>query len=407
MRVLLVDDEAAVRSALARALRLSPGVAEVETAEDAASAITRMDRAPFDVIITDIQMPGMSGVGLLEHVKLHYPRMGRIVLSGHADPEIGGQLVPLIHLHLAKPCSVLHLRDALDRMEQVQARLPASIQKVLVQLAGLPTAPSVYSDLLTTLLDPAASTRDLAEIVERDDAVASKALQMANSSCFGPAHRVTSIQDAVAYLGSNALKAIVLSIESFRHFAASRHCPLFSLAGHKQHGLLVGRIAARMMDTRQDREAAFTAGLLHDIGKLVYAAHLPEPYGRVLADTTGGTSVATEQKQDLPSHALTGAELLRLWGLPGEIVEAVALHHDPTVLVREPLGPGLAVHIANVLAHDATALAGGEPARMESLGQRIQEREDVGRALPAWRAIAAEEQEELANDNLANGVHPA
>src|SRR4030067_587909 len=104
IRILFVDDEPNVLSALRRSLRNMREEWEMEFIEGAENALERLKHAAFDVIVSDIRMPGMDGVELLKRVKQLYPAMTRLALSGHADLELALESSTIIHQFLAKPC---------------------------------------------------------------------------------------------------------------------------------------------------------------------------------------------------------------------------------------------------------------------------------------------------------------
>ncbi len=101
-------------------------------------------------------------------------------------------------------------------------------------------------------------------------------------------------------------------------------------------------------------DQCFLAGLLHDVGQLILAAGLAEPYDRVLqkARTAGQPVWEAERAEFGATHAEVGAYLLGLWGLPNPVVEAVALHHRPAECLARGFSPAIAVHVADALAHE-------------------------------------------------------
>jgi putative nucleotidyltransferase with HDIG domain len=116
-------------------------------------------------------------------------------------------------------------------------------------------------------------------------------------------------------------------------------------------GLLARRIASAESGDVAVVEAAFTAGVLHDIGKLVLACSLPEPYAAVMERATARSLPQWKVETELigASHAEVGAYLLGLWGLPASIVEAVAWHHQPQLQDPREFGALAAVHMADVI----------------------------------------------------------
>jgi len=104
-KILFVDDEPQILQGLQRMLRALRGEWDMGFVEGGAEALSLLQREPFDVVVTDMRMPGMDGVQLLRELKLRFPGVIRIVLSGYSDQEMVLKSVPLAHQFLSKPCS--------------------------------------------------------------------------------------------------------------------------------------------------------------------------------------------------------------------------------------------------------------------------------------------------------------
>ena len=305
---------------------------EMAFAPGGEAALALMEASPFDVIVSDMRMPGMDGATLLCHVREHYPQMVRIVLSGHTELSTALRVVPVAHQFLAKPCDAEMLRVAVERACHLKALLSDdSIRRTVTALGDLPSLPRTYEALTQALADPDASLQKVAKIIEQDVGVSAKVLQLVNSAFFGIAHSMTNIQSAVSYLGINTLKNLVLSVEIFRAFKPQRELPGFSLEELQHHAQLTAHIAARLPVPKHLADIAVVAGMLHDVGKLILAWKLSEHFEKMLAEALGAHCPVykVEEREDGFSHAEIGAYLLGLWGLPYSVVEAVALHHGP------------------------------------------------------------------------------
>ena len=185
------------------------------------------------------------------------------------------------------------------------------------------------------------------------------------------------------------LRALVLSAGAFRAFAPGRPIEGFSVEALETHSARVARLAAELLPDRSDAEDAFTAGMLHDLGKLLLASHRPDELALVLAAAreSGRPLHALEYERTGVSHAEIGAYLLTLWGLPHPIVHAVAHHHAPDRLDTDRLDPPAAVHIADLLVTEQEHGSGGGAAEAPDEGYLA--RLGVAEQLPAWRALAA------------------
>lgn len=192
------------------------------------------------------------------------------------------------------------------------------------------------------------------QIISRDPAVSAKLLQLANSSLLGLQLQVSSIPEALMYLGMETTKSLVLLAHAFSHFEgkASPGMPVDALW---KHSFKVGRRAQLIGESEQcssdEAGTIFTAGLLHDFGKLLLAANLPSKVREsiVLAKEKGLPMWEAERQVFGTDHAEVGGCLLGIWGLPRSILESVALHHQP-VQFEEMDGRTVAiVHCADVI----------------------------------------------------------
>ena len=354
-RILFVDDEPRILEGLRRMLRPQRHEWEMAFAQGAEAALALMDASAFDVIVSDMRMPGMDGAALLCHVREHFPQMVRIVLSGHTELSTALRVVPVAHQFLAKPCDAEMLRVGIERACHLKALLSDdSIRRTVTALGDLPSLPRTYQALTQALADPDTSILKVARIIEQDVGISAKVLQLVNSAFFGVSHSMTNIQSAVSYLGINTLKSLVLSVEIFRAFKPQRDLPGFSLEKLQMHAQLTAQIAARLPVPKHLADIAMVAGMLHDVGKLIMAWKRSEQFGRMLleAQESGCPVYQVEERAIGFSHAEIGAYLLGLWGLPYTIVEAVALHHGPNRVPHQSFDAISAVYTANLLAHE-------------------------------------------------------
>jgi len=306
--ILFVDDEREILQGLRVALRSQRNCWEMVFALGGQEAQAEMAKRSFDVILTDMRMPGMDGAALLAWAKEHQPRAARIVLSGQTDRESAMRTAFSAHQFLAKPCEVASLRAVIERTCRLTALVQdESLRTLAGDLATLPPAPEIFLALTRLLADPRSAVADAAKLGERDLALSSKILQVVNSAFFGLPRRVTSVREAATLMGTLTLKNLALALEATKP-SKGRHLPeadLKALRCHSLHTAIVARHIARAV--RSNSEDAFVAGMLHDVGVLVAAG---EP-------------------SRLSSHAHLGAYLIGLWGLPHPVVEAVADHHGP------------------------------------------------------------------------------
>lgn len=386
-RILFVDDEPAVLGGLENLLRKDRQRWELLFAVGAENALEEMKKAPVDVVVSDMCMPRMDGAALLAKVKADYPTTARLVLSGHAERELILRALPVAHQYLSKPCEVTTLRVAIERTCELHRLLEDdAIRRAIGQLERLPSGSQTYAALTEVASDPRAGIADVAAIVQRDPAMSVKVLQLVNSAYFGCAQRVVSIQDALRYLGIELVKGLSLTAHVF-DMLEMKAVPGFSVEKLQSHSILTARIAKRLIDDPRRGEEAFTAALVHDVGKMIIATGLPEQFGQIVREVheTGKPFHDVEKEIVGVTHAEVGAYLLGVWGLPFSIVESVAFHHRPGSVSPGPCDVIAAVHAADALV---------EAAETETEPQL--DRELVGRAnlegkLSSWRSIVQTE----------------
>jgi putative nucleotidyltransferase with HDIG domain len=355
--VLFVDDEPYVLEGLRRMLHVYRGEWHMKFVTSAREALQLLEETRYDVIVTDMRMPGISGADLLARVTQLYPQVVRIVLSGMSDKEQSLASAVEAHQFLEKPCDPAALKKAVDRAFAVQATLGNTALKGFIsRLKSLPSLPAVYTELVTAAGDPDASVRQLGGIVSKDLAMTSKILHLVNSSLFGLRRPVLDPGEACVYLGVDTIKALVLSLGVFSQY---RRTGPFSVEELQAHSLrtaaLAKQIAAFERLSKAEMDEAFLAGMLHDVGKLVLALNCPREYDDCIAAAREKNVpvLETESRAFGITHAEAGMYLLRLWGLPDAVTEAVAFHHRPSESGVRLLGSLTMVHVANVLVAEA------------------------------------------------------
>ena len=391
-RILFVDDEPLILQALQRMLRSMRDEWEMEFAEGGGQALERMAQIHFDVVVSDMRMPGMNGADLLAEVMKRHPHTVRIILSGHADKELILKCIGSTHQYLAKPCDAEALKATVRRASAVETRLKdETLRKLVESMDRLPSIPTLYTEILDALRDPEVSLEAIGEIVGKDPAMTAKILKLVNSAFFGLRRQIASSTQAANFLGLDTIRSLVLSINAFSQFESVDY-EKFSIAALWTHSLDTAALAKQIAQAEQaDRKLAdesFVAGLLHDTGKMVLAANFPDRFKECLAlmQKDDVEPAAAEQQIFGADHADIGGYLLALWGLPVPVVEAIALHHRPANGTEKCFTPLTAVHVGNALSGERAQIAGSNPALdLEYLAA-------IGLAerLPVWRALSPE-----------------
>jgi HD-like signal output (HDOD) protein len=366
--LLFVDDEPKVLQGLQRQLRPMRQEWEMNFVESGKQALEFMAAHPVDIIVSDMMMAQMDGSQLLTEVLKRHPQTVRIVLSGHAEREAVLRLVGPAHQYLSKPCDADELRKAIIRAFALRDLLGnEQLKRLTTRIKNLPTLPMLQSQLTEELRSDSPCMETIGGIISHDIGMTAKILQLVNSAFFGLAQPISNPTDAAVYLGLNTLRSLVLSVGIFSQYdqQASRSFSLEALAQHSWVTAAMSRRVAQLerRDTRSMDEC-FLAGLLHDTGQLVLAFGLPEEYERVLGVAKAENRPVWQVEQEVfgATHASVGAYLLALWGIPNYIIEAVALHHEPARCTTPDFSPAIAVHAADVFAHNLAASATEIPA---------------------------------------------
>lgn len=364
IRILFVDDEQNVLSGLKRALRGMRDQWEMRFASGGEEALTLLREQESNVVVSDIRMPGMNGVELLKAVKQDYPHTIRIALTGHADLEIAMEAAAVAQRYLSKPCETESLTQVIQRAMALRALLGNErLQKLVARLDQLPSLPRLYLEIVDKLNSPDSSVEQIAAVIEQDVAMTAKILQLANSVYFGHGRHARSTFEAVKALGLDMVKGLVLANQVFSTFDRGREAGL-CLEEFLRHSSAVAALANRIYLTFDGdavaADSATMAGMLHDIGRLVLGANLPQEYRQVCERAQHDDTSLWLEEQDAfgASHTEVGAYLLGLWGLPDPIVEAVLYHHTPCMSEDSYSAPINAVHIANGLLHGNGQLEG-------------------------------------------------
>jgi len=225
----------------------------------------------------------------------------------------------------------------------------ARLRAEIVNARDVPTIPVLLLRILRVVDGERASAKDLVELMQKDQALAGRVLRLANSGFFACAREVSTLSRAVMLLGFSTVKNLALGIKIWETLSP-RGGP--GVAALWQHSALVGA-AARLIAQRTrgaDPEEVFTAGLLHDIGRVILRIRFAATYDRVTGLGGDVPLVVREREAFGVDHAQAGAWLGEAWSLPPSIVDAARTHHDELV-PGTPLSGPVIVNIANRLVH--------------------------------------------------------
>lgn len=382
-RVLFVDEDTTTVATLRQAFAPDRSAWDTVFVQSCEEALAQLEASRFDAIVSDLALARMDGSQLLAQVRERHPDVVRLCLSERVDDEAFLRAVPVTHQFLRKPCHPDTVREIIERAcslgELLQNR---AVRQLISRLDGLPATPQTYQQLSAAMASPTAHTADISEIVSNDHALSLKTLQIVNSALFRRTGAITSISAAINFVGLEMLRSLALSACVFSAVEASPATAAL-LADLQARSVRKARCARALLADGHGADEAFTAALLVDVGQAVLALADPgrfatmvqlarrreQPWHLVEAECLGAT------------HPQVGACLLGLWGLPLELVEAVANHHVPSAVEHANTRVLAAVHVADALVDAAS----GAPQPLSAhVDAQFIARPEVRRCLREW-----------------------
>ena len=252
------------------------------------------------------------------------------------------------------------------------------IKKITQSIIGLPTLPTVITQMIGVIDNPKTSAKDVASLISTDQALTAKILKLANSAFYGFPRGIATVNHAVVVLGFDTVKNLGLSVSVLERFAGGSADTEFDRQKFWEHSIACG-VAARMLAGKlryRVEGEAFAAGILHDIGKLILSQYFTDEFGEILAlvrDEDLYIGKAEEQVLGL-THTEIGHWLAEKWNLPDKLVAAIAYHHAPGSLERDAELPSL-IHLADFLCRrekigdgGGTRLPNLDPAALRAFG---------------------------------------
>lgn len=352
LRALFVDDDPAVLTGLKRMLRPIRNEIRSEFVDNAPEALEMMASDGYDVVITDIRMPDMSGIEMLDIVSESHPDMARLILSGHSSRSDTLRATGLAHQYLAKPCDASTLRRAILRSVRLREELAdPELRRLAGGARSLPSVPDLYHRINAELASDDPTAARVGDIIAHDPAMSLKILQIVNSSFFGLRREVTDIGQATSLLGLDTISSLVLAAGVF---STGPTDPVSAgMVDHVYHSSLeIASVAKHIAQVagagRETVEESYLAGLIQDIGILALASNWPARWRQV----ERSDMALSEQSIFGTTHAVFGAYLASLWGLPDSLVEAIRYHTTPErASVAGSFNSLVALHVARAMVH--------------------------------------------------------
>jgi HD-like signal output (HDOD) protein len=362
-KILLVDDDQGPLAQLQTELKVISSDWDVVLANSGKEAVDVLRQNHVHVTITDLGMPGMNGVELLELIQAECPNCMRIAIVDQKDVHTYQRVALTAHQFIPKPWNAKDVASKIYQLNGLSNMLKQEgIQALVNRIGRLPSQSSAYMSLISELNRPEINLDNAARIISTDISMTAKLLQLVNSAYFGLPREIHEVSQAIFYLGTDTIRDLALSIQIFSQFdqKALEAAGLGRLWDHSLQVATLSRVIASSITNEKDLIAsAFTAGLLHDIGKLVIGTAYPTFYSSITGNHPSSLFWLEEEKRRFDSsHADIGAYLLGIWGIPPAILISVSNHHNILGYLSPGFAMSVAVYFANYfsLALDANPL---------------------------------------------------
>jgi putative nucleotidyltransferase with HDIG domain len=227
------------------------------------------------------------------------------------------------------------------------------LEHILKRVQELPPLPTSVMRVIALTKNPETSVKELETVIGQDLALTAAILRQANSAYYGYARRISSLQEAIVMLGFQVTQGLAISASVAPLLKTKLVGYEIEQEGLWKHSLLTAMAAKRLCQHRKlpYGDVAFTAGLLHDIGKLIITIYVQEVGDYLIKEVTEAklSYVELEEKVIGFDHARVGGFLARSWNLPDDLVAAISFHHSLSDAENyEELSS--VIHVANGLA---------------------------------------------------------
>lgn len=306
---------------------------EIFTAESGLEALNLLEKEEIDLVVSDMRMPGMDGYELLSKIKILYPGILRIILSGYSEEQliIKALQQSIAKMYLFKTWESGQLIKMIQQLLKTEDLLKSKDLLLLINnIKELPTIKSSYQRILA-MIEEDVDIADIAEQIEKDQSIATKVLHIANSAFY--AVKTGSVHYAVTFLGLQNIRNLILSTSIFERFE-SKGMNMEYINKLWSHSFLTNKILVFLYEKclgKKIDELSSSAGLLHNVGVVFMLKSFPKNYKTVedKAEREQLNLVELEEAEYKVTHQETGGYLLKWWELPFPIVEAALYHHNP------------------------------------------------------------------------------
>ncbi len=225
------------------------------------------------------------------------------------------------------------------------------VEEIMALVKHIPAFPRVAQQVMAIMDNPETTARDLADIIQYDQAITANVLKICNAAYFGLPRKVSSLGEAVVVIGQDILKDIIVTSSSARFYKGAVGTGYQLSQGDLWKHSVAAAIMAKLIAARVkgvDSGDAFTAGLLHDIGKRILSSFVADEFKLIVEKTEAGMAFSEAETEVIGmTHSELGGLIMEKWKFPEGITIAVRSHHDEDVLEKDDLS--VVVGLANSL----------------------------------------------------------
>ena len=230
--------------------------------------------------------------------------------------------------------------------------------KIIKELDNIPPIPDNIIKIKELIKNPKSSVDQIAKYVKRDPALTADLLRIANSAWYMTASRVGTAERAITTIGLNQLETIITSIGA-KKVLSERYEFAEEIWDHSYKCAFYAQQLAKMKRLNQELENSFTAGLLHDIGKLILLSLDPKLVQKII-DLSEAKNVDIHQVEKLAiglSHAQIGEKIAANWNFPSPLTLAIGHHHDPKLAKDDDRTLTYITYLSNILCKQSQSVA--------------------------------------------------
>ncbi|MGB9771658.1 MAG: HDOD domain-containing protein [Candidatus Kapaibacteriota bacterium] len=351
--ILFLSDETTIKEIIRNVVPLQDDF-DIFFAESGEKGLQILANNKIDIFFGSPNITLPSGSNIFYEIKRVFPETIRFALVSNLESPSVAQLSQYVHQFVQPPYTLENLKERIERTSSLQKTLKNEKIKELVQnITALPSLPELYIQIEQEVARPDFSLSKIGNLIAKDPNLTAKILQIVNSAYFGLQREITNINFALSYLGVNVIKSLIFYIHLFSNFKVTPENRKY-LEQFWKHSLIVAsntyHLAEKHLTSKSEIDSAYTAGVLHDVGKFVLLNTYTYPQNvMLLAEQKAMDNLEAENEIYQCTHAEIGAYLLGLWGFPITIVEAVAYHHQPSKLKKSSLNFSTILHIADFL----------------------------------------------------------